>query len=126
MPYRFTTAELIEESKRVRLISAKPVFIIRRWNFHTDYICPVDYAVLFSFFRSVGCINLPENEDDWYFRDTCPTGCNHFRWYVYRREELLKYLQKFTKHSMAVLASDRVVYVLDRRREGYRGLYVKG
>ncbi len=126
MPYRFTVEELIDESKKVRLISVKPVFIVRRWNFHTDYMCPVDFAIIFSFDRSIGRINLPETEDDWYFRDTCPTGCNHFRWYVYTTQELVKYLQKFTAHAVAVLASTKVAYVLDKRREGYPGPYLKG
>jgi hypothetical protein len=126
MPYRFTTSELIEESKRCRLISVKPVFIIRRWNGITDYMCPVDYIVLFSVKRNRTEINFTANEDDWYFRDTCCIGCNHFRWYVYTTEELQKYLNKFSRHAVAVLSSDKVAFVLDKRREGYPGLYTKG
>jgi len=82
------------------------------------YVCPFDYAVLFKGNGKIFTITLA-GEEAWYSRECSPLGCDHYRWFLYKREVVLPYFTKFARYSVAVLLSPEIVFVLDRRKEGF-------
>ena len=120
---RFTYEELYEESQNAVLVFHRPEFIIKTIGNTKIFICPVDIVELFRVENGVAKINLPK--DAWYARETCPIGCNHFRWFVYSVDEIDLKIKYWVRHVYAILKGKKVVFILDRRKEGFRAPYIK-
>jgi len=117
---RFTYEEIDSDRKNCYLIHHDGSLTRVIKNGITYYICPFDYAVLFKKINTVYVITL-EGPEAWYSRETGPQGCDHYRWFIYRREDLVRLLDSFQRYSIAVLLGSKIVFVLDRRREGFPG-----
>jgi hypothetical protein len=113
--YRFPFSQVYEESQKCRILSVQPIFIVVKGVGFTKYKCPIDYTTLFTEYSGICRINMPNDIEAWYHRETCPSGCNHFRWFIFRKDEILK----IGKRGKTILASDNIIFVLEPRRKGF-------
>jgi len=120
---RFSYEEIDSNRKNCWLIHHDRTLTIVKKEGIWYYVCPFDYAVLFKKVGNKFVITL-EGEEAWYSRECSILGCDHYRWFIYRREEIPSLLGKIMRYSIAVLLGPKIVFVLDRRKEGYSAPFI--